>query len=121
VGRGVPTSALDFDQSQPLDPMTVSGVLRTTTNMRGMQSASAVDEILSAITLCTRGMKNWTFVLPDAFTAAQLNQLLASAPTVAASPAKTITAAGTAGWAALSAGEKTAMTAAFLAKGYTQN
>lgn len=99
--------------------MTVSGILRTSTNMRGVQSATAVDEILSAITLCTRGMKDWTFILPDAFTKAQLDGLLASAPTVTGT--KTITAVGTAGWAAMTGGERTAMTAAFLAKGYIQN
>lgn len=99
--------------------MTVSGVYRSSTNMRGGQSATAVDEIISAIVLCTSGMKNWTFILPDAFTKAQLDELLASAPTVTGT--KTITAAGTAGWAAMSGAERTAMTAAFLAKGYTQN
>lgn len=95
--------------------MTVSGVLRTSTNMRGVQSATAIDEILSAITLCTRGMKNWTFVLPDAFTEAQLNELFAAAPTVTGT--KVITASGCAGWAALDAGEKLVLTA----KGYTLN
>lgn len=99
--------------------MTVSGVYRSSTNMRGNQSASGVDEILSAIVLCTRGMKNWTFILPDAFTKAQLDELLASAPTVTGT--KTITYIGTAGYAAMSAGERTAMVAAFLAKGYTLN
>jgi hypothetical protein len=95
--------------------VTVSGVLRTSTNMRGVQSATAIDEILSAITLCTRGMKNWTFVLPDAFTEAQLNELFAAAPTVTGT--KVITASNCAGWAALDAGEKLVLTA----KGYTLN
>lgn len=99
--------------------MTVSGVFRSSMNLRGKQSATAVDEITSAIVLCTRGMKNWTFILPDAFTKAQLDELVASAPTVTGT--KTITASGTAGWGAMTAGERTAMTAAFLAKGYTQN
>jgi hypothetical protein len=97
--------------------MTVSGVLRTTTNMRGMQSASAVDEVLSAITLCARGLNGFTFVLPAAFTEAQLNSLLELAPTLPASPTKTISALGTAGWGDFSAGEKTAYIAAFLLKG----
>jgi hypothetical protein len=99
--------------------MTVSGAYRSSTNMRGLQSATAVDEILSAIVLCTRGMKNWTFVLPDAFTRAQLDELLAAAPTVTGT--KTITYVSTAGYAAMTAGERTAMVAAFLAKGYTLN
>ena len=99
--------------------MTVSGAYRSSTNMRGGQSATAVDEILSGIVLCTRGMKNWTFILPDAFTKAQLDELLASAPTVTGT--KTITYTGTAGYAAMTAGERTAMVAAFLAKGYTLN
>jgi len=87
--------------------------------MRGLQSATAVDEILSSIVLCTRGMKNWTFVLPDAFTEAQLDELLAAAPTVTGT--KTITYTGTAGFTAMTAGKRTAMVAAFLAKGYTLN
>ena len=99
--------------------MTVSGAYRSSTNMRGGQSASAVDEILYGIVLCTRGMKNWTFILPDAFTKAQLDELTASAPTVAGT--KTITYVGTAGYAAMSGGERTAMVAAFLAKGYILN
>jgi hypothetical protein len=93
----------------------VAGAYRTSTNMRGNQSATAVGEILSAIVLCTRGMKNWTFILPDAFTEAQLNELFAAAPTVTGT--KTITASGCAGWAALDAGEKLVLTA----KGYTLN
>jgi hypothetical protein len=97
--------------------MTVTGVLRTTTNMRGMQSASAVDEVLSAITLCARGLNGFTFIIPAAFTKAQLDSLLALAPTLPASPTKTISALTTAGWAAMSAGEKTAYIAAFLVKG----
>jgi hypothetical protein len=99
--------------------MTVSGAYRSSTNMRGGQSASGVDEILSGIVLCTRGMKNWTFILPDAFTKAQLDELTASAPTVTGT--KVITYIGTAGYAAMSGGERTAMVAAFLAKGYTLN
>ena len=99
--------------------MTVSGAYRSSTNMRGGQSASAVDEILSGIVLCTRGMKNWTFILPDAFTKAQLDALLAAAPTVTGT--KTITYSGTAGYTAMSGGERTAIVAAFLAKGYTLN
>ena len=99
--------------------MTVSGAYRSSTNLRGGQSASGVDEILSGIILCTRGMKNWTFILPDAFTKAQLDELTASAPTVTGT--KVITYIGTAGYAAMSGGERTAMVAAFLAKGYTLN
>lgn len=99
--------------------MTVSGTYRSSTNMRGNQSTSGVDEIVSSIVICTRGMKNWTFILPDAFTKAQLDDLLAAAPTVTGT--KTITYTGTAGYAAMSAGERTAMVAAFLAKGYTLN
>ena len=99
--------------------MTVSGAYRSSTNMRGLQSATAVDEILSSIVLCTRGMKNWTFILPDAFTKAQLDELLATAPTVTGT--KTMTYTGTAGFTAMTAGERTAMVAAFLAKGYTLN
>lgn len=99
--------------------MTVSGAYRSSTNMRGGQSASAVDEILSGIVLCTRGMKNWTFILPDAFTKPQLDGLLAAAPVVTGT--KTITYIGTAGYAAMSGGERTAMVAAFLAKGYILN
>lgn len=98
--------------------MTVTGVLRTSTNMRGMQSANAVDEVLSAMTLCARGLNGYTFIIPAAFTKAQLNSLVALAPTLAASPTKTINALGTAGWAAMSGPEKTAMIAAFLAKGF---
>lgn len=97
----------------------VAGAYRTSTNMRGNQSASAVGEILSAIVLCTRGMKNWTFILPDAFTKAQLDELLAAAPTVTGT--KAITYIGTAGYAAMSGAERTAMVAAYLAKGYTLN
>lgn len=96
--------------------MTVSGAYRSSTNMRGGQSATAVDEILSGIVLCTRGMKNWTFILPDAFTKAQLDELLASAPTVTGT--KTITYTGTAGYAAMTSGQRSTMVAAFLAKGY---
>jgi hypothetical protein len=99
--------------------MTVSGAYRSSTNMRGGQSATGVDEILSGIVLCTRGMKNWTFILPDAFTKAQLDELTASAPTVTGT--KVITYTGTAGYTAMSGGERTAMVAAFLAKGYTLN
>lgn len=99
--------------------MTVSGAYRSSTNMRGLQSATAVDEILSSIVLCTRGMKNWTFILLDAFTKAQLDELLAAAPAVTGT--KTITYTGTAGFTAMTAGERTAMVAAFLAKGYTLN
>ena len=99
--------------------MTVSGAYLSSTNMRGGHSASGVDEILSGIILCTRGMKNWTFILPDAFTKAQLDELTASAPTVTGT--KVITYIGTAGYAAMSGGERTAMVAAFLAKGYTLN
>ena len=99
--------------------MTVSGAYRSSTNMRGLQSATAVDEILTSIVLCTRGMKNWTFVMPDAFTKAQLDELLAAAPTVTGT--KIITYTGTAGFTAMTAGERTAMVAAFLAKGYTLN
>ena len=95
--------------------MTVSGAYRTSTNMRGVQSATAVDEVLSAIVLCTRGLKNWTFILPDAFTEAQLNELFAAAPTVTGT--KTITASSCTGWAALDAGEKAVLTG----KGYTLN
>lgn len=96
--------------------MTVSGVYRSSTNMRGNQFASGVDEILSAIVLCTRGMKNWTFILPDAFTKDQLDKLLAAAPTVTGT--KTITYTGTAGYAAMTSGQRSTMVAAFLAKGY---
>lgn len=87
--------------------------------MRGNQSASGVDEIISSIVICTRGMKDWTFILPDAFTKAQLDSLLAAAPTVTGT--KTITYTGTAGYTAMTSGERTAMVAAFLAKGYTLN
>lgn len=99
--------------------MPVLGALRTSTNLRGVQSASAVDEVLSAITLCTRGLKNWTFILPDAYTKAQLDELLVYVPTVTGT--KVITYSGTAGYTAMSAGERTTMVAAFLAKGYTLN
>lgn len=95
--------------------MTVSGAYRTNVNMRGVQSATAVDEVLSAIVLCSSGLKNWTFILPDAFTEAQLNQLFAAAPTVTGT--KVITASGCAGWAALDSGEKAVLTG----KGYTLN
>ena len=99
--------------------MTVSGAYRSSTNMRGGQSATAVDEILTSIVLCTRSMKNWTFILPDAFTKAQLDELLPAAPTVTGT--KIITYTGTAGYTAMTGGERTAMVAAFLAKGYTLN
>ena len=46
-----------------------------------------------------------------------LSDLLAAAPVVTGT--KTITYIGTAGYAAMSGGERTAMVAAFLAKGYT--
>lgn len=95
--------------------MTVTGAYRTGVNMRGVQSASAVDEVLSAIVLCSSGLKNWTFVLPDSFTEAQLNQLFAAAPVVTGT--KVITASGCAGWAALDSTEKGVLTA----KGYTLN
>lgn len=95
--------------------MTVTGAYRTNVNMRGVQSASDVDEVLSAIVLCSRGLKNWTFILPDAFTEAQLNALFAAAPTVTGT--KVITASGCAGWAALDSGEKGVLTG----KGYTLN
>lgn len=84
--------------------------------MRGGQSADAVDEVLTTIVVSTRSLKNWTFILPDAFTKAQLDSLVAFAPTVTGT--KTINALTTAGWAAMSSGQKTAMIAAFLAKGY---
>jgi hypothetical protein len=96
--------------------MTVSGAYRSSTNMRGGQSATVVDEVLTSIVLCGRSLKNWTFILNDAFTKAQLDELLASAPTVTGT--KTINALTTAGWAAMNGGQKTAMIAAFLAKGY---
>lgn len=95
--------------------MTVSGALRTSTNMLGRQSTTAIDEVLSAITLCSRGLKNWTFVLPDAFTEDQLNSLFAAAPTVTGT--KVITASGCAGWSSLDSGEKAVLTG----KGYTLN
>lgn len=84
--------------------------------MRGGQSATAVDEVLASIVLCGRSLKNWTFILADAFTKAQLDDLLAAAPTVTGT--KTITYTGTAGYAAMTSGQRSAMVAAFLAKGY---
>lgn len=95
--------------------MTVTGAYRSSVNMRGVQSATAVDEVLSAIIVGVAGLKNFTFVLPDAFTEAQLNELFAAAPTVTGT--KVITASGCAGWAALDAGEKAVLTG----KGYTLN
>lgn len=95
--------------------MTVTGAYRSSVNMRGVQSATAVDEVLSAIVIGSNGLKNFTFVLPDAFTEAQLNSLFALAPTVTGT--KVITASGCAGWAALDAGEKAVLTG----KGYTLN
>jgi hypothetical protein len=95
--------------------MTVSGVYRTNSNVRGVQSATAVDEVISAIIIGAKNLKNFTFVLPDAFTQAQLNDLFAAAPTVTGT--KVITASGCAGWASLSSGEKAVLTG----KGYTLN
>jgi hypothetical protein len=95
--------------------MTVTGAYRSSVNMRGVQSATAVDEVLSAIIVGVKGLKNFTFVLPDAFTEAQLNELFAAAPTVTGT--KVITASGCAGWASLDAGEKAVLTG----KGYTLN
>lgn len=95
--------------------MTVSGAYRSSVNMRGVQSATEIDEVLSAIVIGVKALKNFTFVLPDAFTEAQLNALFAAAPTVTGT--KVITASGCAGWAALDAGEKAVLTG----KGYTLN
>lgn len=89
--------------------------LRTDRNVIGRQVTSEVDEVVTTIRIATDSVKNWTFVLPDAFTEAQLNELFAEAPTVTGT--KTITASGCAGWAALDAGEKLVLTA----KGYTLN
>lgn len=89
--------------------------LRTDRNVIGRQVTSEVDEVVTTIRIATDSVKNWTFVLPDAFTEAQLNELFAKAPTVTGT--KTITASGCAGWAALDAGEKLVLTA----KGYTLN
>jgi hypothetical protein len=95
--------------------MTVSGAYRSSVNMRGVQSATEVDEVVSAIIIGVKGLKNFTFILPDAFTEAQLNALFAAAPTVTGT--KVITASGCAGWAALDSGEKAVLTG----KGYTLN
>lgn len=89
--------------------------LRTDRNVIGRQVTSEVDEVVTTIRIATDAVKNWTFILPDAFTEAQLNELFANAPTVTGT--KTITASGCAGWAALDAGEKLVLTA----KGYTLN
>lgn len=95
--------------------MTVSGAYRSSVNMRGVQSATEVDEVVSAIVVGVKALKNFTFILPDAFTEAQLNALFAAAPTVTGT--KVITASGTAGWASLDNGEKAVLTG----KGYTLN
>lgn len=95
--------------------MTVSGAYRSSVNMRGVQSATEVDEVVSAIIIGVKGLKNFTFILPDAFTEVQLNALFAAAPTVTGT--KVITASGCAGWAALDSGEKAVLTG----KGYTLN
>jgi hypothetical protein len=89
--------------------------LKTDRNVIARQITTEVDEVLTAIRIATDSVKNWTFVLPDAFTEAQLNSLFAQAPTVTGT--KTITASGCAGWAALDAGEKAVLTG----KGYTLN
>jgi hypothetical protein len=95
--------------------MTVSGAYRSSVNMRGVQSATEVDEVVSAIIIGVKGLKSFTFILPDAFTEAQLNALFAAAPTVTGT--KVITASGCAGWAALDSTEKAVLTG----KGYTLN
>jgi hypothetical protein len=95
--------------------MTVTGAYRSSVNMRGVQSATEIDEVLSAIVVGVKALKNFTFVLPDAFTEAQLNALFAAAPAVTGT--KVITASGCAGWASLDAGEKAVLTG----KGYTLN
>ena len=89
--------------------------LRTDRNVIGRQVTSEVDEVVTTIRIATDSIKNWTFILPDAFTEAQLNELFAKAPTVTGT--KTITASGCAGWAALDSGEKAVLTG----KGYTLN
>ncbi len=95
--------------------MTVTGAYRSSVNMRGVQSATEIDEVLSAIVIGVKALKNFTFILPDAFTEAQLNAFFAAAPTVTGT--KVITASGCAGWAALDSGEKAVLTG----KGYTLN
>jgi hypothetical protein len=95
--------------------MTVTGAYRSSVNMRGVQSATAVDEVLSAIIVGVKGLKNFTFILPDVFTEAQLKELFAAAPTVTGT--KVITASGCAGWGDLDSGEKAVLTG----KGYTLN
>lgn len=89
--------------------------LKTDRNVIGRQVTTEVEEVLTAIRITTDSVKNWTFVLPDAFTEAQLNALFAAAPTVTGT--KTVTASGCAGWASLDAGEKAVLTG----KGYTLN
>jgi hypothetical protein len=89
--------------------------LRTDRNIIGRQVTTEVEEVVSTIRIATDAVKNWTLVLPDAFTEAQLNELFADAPTVTGT--KVVTASGCAGWAALDAGEKAVLTG----KGYTLN
>ena len=89
--------------------------LKTDRNIIGRQVTTEVDEVVTAIRIVTDSVKNWTIVLPDAFTEAQLNSLFAKAPTVTGT--KVITASGCAGWAALDAAEKLILTN----KGYTLN
>lgn len=88
---------------------------KTDRNIIGRQVTTEVEEVLTVIRIATDAVKNWTLVLPDAFTEAQLNTLFAEAPTVTGT--KTITASGCAGWASLDAGEKAVLTG----KGYTLN
>lgn len=89
--------------------------LKTDRNVIGRQVTTDVEEVVTAIRVATDAVKNWTMVLPDAFTEAQLNELFAAAPTVTGT--KTITASGCAGWASLDSGEKAVLTG----KGYTLN
>jgi hypothetical protein len=89
--------------------------LKTDRNIIGRQQTTEVEEVVTLIRIATDAVKNWTLILPDAFTEAQLNSLFALAPTVTGT--KTITASGCAGWAALDSGEKAVLTN----KGYTLN
>lgn len=89
--------------------------LKTDRNIIGRQVTTDVEEVVTLIRVATDAVKNWTLVLPDAFTEEQLNSLFSQAPTVTGT--KVITASGCAGWAALDAGEKAVLTG----KGYTLN
>jgi hypothetical protein len=84
-------------------------------NVIGRQITTPVQEILTTIRVATDSCKNWTLILPDALTTAQLNAIFVGAPTVTGT--KTVTASGCTGWAALTVGEKAVLTG----KGYTLN